>query len=80
MAVIQQVASGILCMMVTADDMLWIWAYTMLAFWAGVALIAIRRGRSPTGFDIVLAKFGFVPLLLLTCFITALIWSTMGRH
>jgi hypothetical protein len=79
LAIVQQLASGLLLSLTTAHDLLWVWAYTMCAFGAGTALIAARRRGSPTRVDIGLVKWGFVPLLILACYIVGLVWTARGR-
>ncbi len=38
---------------------------TMLGFWAGVALMMVRRPLSPSSFDIMFLRWGFLPLNVL---------------
>jgi len=42
---------------------LW-WCFTMLVFWVGVLLIVLHRPLSPTTVDIMLIKYGFIPLFI----------------
>ncbi len=78
LAVAQQIALFILLGSTTAHEVLWIHGYAVVAFWAGVAVIALRRPHASTRLDVFLVKFGFVPLLLLAMFIGAAVWRARG--
>jgi hypothetical protein len=65
--------------MSSAHEILWIWAYTMAAFWAGTVIIFVRRGRAPTRAEVQFVKFGFFPLFILACYIVGLVWKARGR-
>ena len=80
LAIIQQFASGVLCLMVTAHAMVWVWACAVFTFYVCVVFIAIRRRRSPSRFDIILVKYGFVPLLFAVVLIAALSLSWLGKQ
>ncbi len=54
------------------------WFYALVAFWAGVAVIAVRRPRAFSRLDIFLVKFGFVPLFLLAMVVAAVVWRARG--
>ena len=78
-AVIQQILALFLLGLTTdAGGLDLVWFYTVCAFWVGVAVVAIRRGKSPTGLDMALVRIGFLPLLLMAMFVAALVWHARG--
>ncbi len=42
-------------------------AIASVAFWLLTLIIIVRRGRNIPDFDILLVKWGYLPLLLITC-------------
>lgn len=78
LAVIQQIAAGVLLFMVSeAADLLRMWGAAMLVFWTWLFLVS-RRKTSLTRVDIVFVKYGFIPLLIGTCYLFGLIWKARG--
>ena len=75
-ALVLQVILGILAMMVLDGGHI---AHTtgiaVLAFWAGAALIIVRRPTAPTPTDLWLLRFGFLPLLIATFALAEWVWS-----
>jgi uncharacterized membrane protein len=75
-ALILQVILGVLAMMVLDGGRI---AHTtgiaVLAFWAGAAIVILRRPKLPTAFDLVLIRFGFLPLLIVTFVLAERVWS-----
>ncbi len=62
----QQIPWAILNMLLLdGGRMAWICGVTMLGFWAAVALIMVRRPLSPSSFDIMFLRWGFLPLNVL---------------
>ena len=75
-SLILQVILGFLAMMVLDGGRI---AHTtgiaVLAFWAGAAVIILRRPKSPTEWDLFLVRFGFLPLLIMTFALAEWVWS-----
>jgi hypothetical protein len=75
-SLILQVILGLLAMMVLDGGRI---AHTtgiaVLAFWLGAATIMLRRPKMPTQWDLLLIRFGFLPLLILTFALAEWVWS-----
>ncbi len=66
-ALYQQVAVAILCLlMLDFGQLAKLCGLVMIGFWAGAALIMIRRRLNPTAVDKWLIKWSFVPLFALS--------------
>jgi hypothetical protein len=50
----------------------------LLAFWGAAAVLIWRRPQSPTRLDIVLLRFGYLPLLVLAFFLVHFGWALSG--
>jgi hypothetical protein len=55
-----------------------IFFYTLVAYWAGFAMIIMRRPRTPTPTDIFLIKWGAFLLFAISFVIAGLIWHWRG--
>jgi hypothetical protein len=70
-AVLLQVGIGILCVLMLDGGVLArVCACAVLAFWAGAALILVRRPYEPTRFDLAMIRYGFVSV-----FVMAVLWA-----
>jgi hypothetical protein len=49
----------------------------VVAFWGGAAVLIWRRPQSPTRTDILLLRFGYVPVVVIAFLLVYFIW-TMG--
>ena len=78
LAIVQQVLAVVVIGLSTAHDLMWVWVYAVVAFWLGALLIVFRR-REPTRGDVLVVKWGFVPLLLLACYVAGVVWRARGR-
>ena len=59
----QQVPWALLSLLILdGGNMARICGITMLGFWAAVALMMVRRPLSPSSFDIMFLRWGFLPL------------------
>jgi len=76
---IQQIPLGLLAATMMDNGAIGaIFFYTMVAFWAGFAVIIIRRPRTPTEVDIFLIKWGTFLLFGLSLVMASLIWRWRG--
>ena len=75
-SLISQVVLGILAMMFLDGGRI---AHTtgiaVLAFWIGAAIIILRRPKTSTELDLLLIRFGFLPLLVITFALAEWVWS-----
>lgn len=68
LAATQQVITGLVsAMMLDAfpESLSLMWCFAMVVFWVEVLLIILHRPLSPTSVDILLIKYGFIPLFIL---------------
>jgi hypothetical protein len=76
---IEQIPLGLLAGMIMDDGCLGaMFFFTLVAFWAGFALIIIRRPRTPTEIDIFLIKWGTLLLFGLSFVMASVIWRWRG--
>ena len=52
----------------------------MVAFWIGAVVLIWRHPQTPTRVDLELIRFGYLPVVVLTCFITSGVWRIRGFH
>ncbi len=50
----------------------------LVAFWGGATVLIWRRPHFPTKTDIVLLRFGYLPLVVLAFFLVHFIWRIRG--
>ena len=50
----------------------------LVAFWGGATVLIWRHPQSPTRMDIVLIRFGFLPLSVVAYFLVPFIWHLRG--
>lgn len=55
-----------------------IFGIALIAFWGGAALLVWRRPQSPTGTDIELLRFGYLPLVVIAFLVVHFIWTLRG--
>ena len=59
-------------------EICYIWLITMVAYWAEVILMMIRRPVSPTRLDLFLVRWSYPALFLIAIPIVAAIWKARG--
>jgi hypothetical protein len=52
--------------------------YALVAFWGGTGLLIARRGAAITRVDIILIRWSYIPLCIVSFFLTYWIWSLRG--
>ena len=52
--------------------------YALVAFWGGTGLLITRRGAALTRADIALIRWSYIPLCIVSGFLTYWIWSLRG--
>jgi len=52
--------------------------YAILAFWGGVAVLCSRRKKPYTPVDILLFRYGSIPLCIISFYLTRWIWHLRG--
>jgi len=50
----------------------------LVAFWGGAAVLIWRRPQSPTRTDIVLLRFGYLPVVVVAFFLVHIVWKMSG--
>ena len=74
-----QVILGILSLMVLDfGETARICGIALIAFWGGAAVMMWQRPKSPTRTDILLVRFGYLPLVVLAGFLIHFIWHLRG--
>ena len=74
-----QVMIGVLALMILdGGGIAQLCGIALLAFWAGAVTLIFRRPQNPTAPDLILLRFGYLPLVLLTPFIAGAIWALRG--
>lgn len=75
-AVALQVLLGLLSgLILDGGDTAHICGVALIAFWSGATVLIWRHPQSPSRLDIELLRFGYLPLVVLTFFVTHTIWS-----
>jgi hypothetical protein len=78
-ALILQIVLGILSAMILDGGVCaQICGVALLAFWAGAAVLIYRRSQSPTEIDILLIRFGYIPVLIIAGVLIPMIWHWRG--
>ena len=52
--------------------------YACVAFWCGVLVLHVHRRAVLTRVDLFLIRYGYIPVCILSFFITRLIWEWRG--
>lgn len=50
----------------------------LVAFWFGAALLIYRRPLSPSKLDLLVIRFGYLPLVVIAFFLVQWIWHLRG--
>ena len=75
----QQVVAVLLSMMLLdGGQTAQVCGMAFLAFCIGIGLIMFRRSLSPSRADLLLIRFGFVPLFVAAFFISRFVWKIRG--
>lgn len=78
-AVIQQLLVVVITMMaLDFGTILQTSTFAIVAMWAGVGLILLRRGRSPTAGDLRFVRLASIPLCIVSYLLSHSIWSWRG--
>ena len=76
---ILQVPLTLLFALITDGGRLFLlWTIAIVAFWVGVLLARYRRPNNPTRVDLLLIRWGTVPLMVVTAAIAKWIWQARG--
>jgi hypothetical protein len=79
LALLQQVSIGVLSGMVLDGGVLGeICGFAFVAFWGGAGLILARRRNALTDVDKLLIGWGYIPLCIVSFFLTPWIWRLRG--
>jgi hypothetical protein len=78
-AVAIQIVVGILSWLMLDGGMTaQICGIALVAFWGGAVVLIWRHPQSPTKTDIVLVRFGFLPIVVAAFFLSQFIWHPRG--
>jgi hypothetical protein len=79
-SLVQQGITGflVLGMDVCGGDMGQMWLACFVAYWVGFLLVHKRRQSVPTRIDVMLIRFGFIPLLIIGYALFYFIWKARG--
>jgi hypothetical protein len=50
----------------------------LLAFWGAVIVLIYRHPQSPSRFDLAFIRFGYFPVIAVTCVVAPLVWHLQG--
>jgi len=50
----------------------------LVAFWGGAAVLIWRHPQSPSRADIELIRFGYLPLIIISVFLSGAVWHWRG--
>ena len=76
LSLVEQLLLGLLTSLM--GDAYLIFFYAAVAYWAGVAIIVIRRPMTPNKTDIMMLKWGFLLLFVISIFMSFQIWRLRG--
>ena len=78
-ALVQQCVVIILSLMILDGGvMVQTCLYAFAGFWGGAALLMVRRGAAMSRLDLSLIRYGFIPVCILSFFLTHWIWTLRG--
>lgn len=78
-ALIQQAIVIFFCSLILDGGVLGqVCLYAFVAFWGGTGLLIARRGAAITRVDILLIRWSYIPLCIVSGFLTHWIWSLRG--
>jgi hypothetical protein len=78
-ALIQQVIVVVLSAgMLDGGALAQVCIYALMGFWGGTGVLIARRGAALTRVDIILIRWSYIPLCILSFFLTQWIWSLRG--
>lgn len=74
----QSIVSVLASMVLDGGQFFQICFYAFVAFWAAFALMSFRRKKIYSRFDLRLIRYGFIPLCVISFFLTRWIWHLRG--
>ena len=77
-AVIQSVLVMMSCLLLDFGVTAQISIFAAVGFWAGVALLVMRRRNVPTRTDLFFIRFGFLPVFIVAQVLVRWIWQWRG--
>ena len=77
-ACLQLVLLGLCALVLDGGELLSVCAVAVLAFWGGVGVLLYRASRGPSQLDLLLVRFGFLPVLILAGLIVPQAWRLRG--
>ena len=78
-AICLQVLLGILSLLILdGGTTARICGIALVACWGGAAVLIWRRPQSPTRTDVVLLRFGYLPVVVIAFFLVHFIWTMRG--
>lgn len=78
-ALLLQIVLGILsAMILDGGVMAQVCGIALVAFWGGVAVLIWRQPQSPSRVDIGLIRFGYLPLIIISGFLSGFVWHLRG--
>lgn len=78
-AVALQILFGLLAYMILdGGGIAQICGIALVAFWGGAAVLIWRHPQSPSRADIELIRFGYLPLIILSGFLSGAVWHLRG--
>ena len=79
MILVEQIPLGLLTgLILDGGCMALIFLYTLAAYWAGFAMIVVRRPMTPTKTDLFLIKWGTFMLFAISFGMASVIWRWRG--
>jgi hypothetical protein len=66
------------CLVLDGGALLQTCVYGIAAYWIGFCVIWLRRGAAVTKLDVALIRWGFIPLCIVSFFVTGCIWHLRG--
>ena len=56
-----------------------VFAYSAVAYWIGVAIIIRRKANEPIRTDVLYLKYGLILLSMVSCILSPMIWALRGK-
>ena len=78
-AVVLQILLGLLAYMILdGGGIAQICGIALVAFWGGAVVLIWRHPQSPSRTDIELIRFGYLPLIIVSGFVSGGVWNLRG--
>ena len=74
----QMLSGGFASILLDGGNVLEVWMFCMLAFWVGVILMKYHRPLNPTFADLLLIRWGFIPLHVVAYIAAMTVWHWRG--